>query len=59
MRRPTRYSRGAGGLLSKLFLARLENGTMINRATQTSRKNTQHIQVPAGLAKFFRKIGDV
>ena len=49
--------KGNGGLMVRLFLERADSGTVIDRADQArkgTRKNAKHIQVPEGLAKFFK-----
>lgn len=59
MKRPTRH-RANNSLMGKLFLQRLDSGTMIDRdeqKTRGSRKNPKHVQLPSSLAKFFTNIG--
>ena len=59
MKPPTRY-RANNSLMGKLFLARLDRGTMIDRdeqKTRGTRKNPKHLAVPESLSRFFKPIG--
>lgn len=61
MKAPTRY-RANSSLMGKLFMKRLDSGTMIDRdeqKTRGSRKNPKHLAVPDSLAKFFKTVGEV
>lgn len=59
MKRPTRY-RANSSLMGKLFMKRLDRGTVIDRDEQKARgtrKNPKHLKVPEGLSKFFKPAG--
>lgn len=59
MKKPTRY-RANSSLMGKLFNARMESGTMIDRdeqKTRGTRKNPKHVEIPNALARFFRPVG--
>lgn len=60
VKQPTRY-RANNSLIGKLFLQRLDNGTMIDRDEQKlrgTRKNPKHLKLPDELSRFFRKVGE-
>ena len=59
MKRPTRY-RANSSLMGKLFMRRLDSGSMIDRdeqKTRGTRKNPKHLTVPESLARFFKPVG--
>ena len=52
--------RANSSLMGKLFNARMESGTMIDRDEQRTRgthKNQKHVVVPDSLSRFFKPVG--